>query len=415
VTQVTGVSVTKAKGSEVYDPKRPGGGGGGSGGGGHGPKPAPGPTHAYAHTKAPTPAPTPLLDAIEHNDLAVGLAVYVVQSVILILCWRCCVAARKAEQTVFSDDDADGPAPKLDLNAVRDRLQYSSGGLFLSALFFWAWAVYNIHHKKSADLGIITFFCALLSHGCGLASLGKRPAEKPLASANQMFALWHRDSVLLAHILVFLNYEAAVFIRPKASKQFKAYCILFGLLWLVAGMLARGLAGKWCRLVCSDGWQLAKTTDDADDEEEASRTKKKAPPPKPGSRTIVNGVLGAPAPDGFSGRGGASSQPSAGGGGNGRPLSAAGRRALANAQAAAHGGTGYAPFSGAGQAVGSGGVPKTRVLRQSDYTKVSDERALEDDALFAHLAAAEQEEADDDFTAGRALFSRVQQHETYHR
>ena len=55
-------------------------------------------------TSAPSPAPLKL-SYPKGNGLALGLGVYIVESIILFIGWRCWVNSRKVEEEYFRDDD----------------------------------------------------------------------------------------------------------------------------------------------------------------------------------------------------------------------------------------------------------------------------------------------------------------------
>jgi len=306
-------------------------------------------------TVAPSPVPTVApLTSLEmkvlggEHDLWIGLVVYLCEAALLIASWRACVSCRSAEAEVFHGADtskgqfhkvgakgtASAAAPEM--LRRRDAVQYACGFLFFTALFFFSWAVYNIDRKKSFDLGVFVFFFAMLSHGCGLASLGQRGAAPPLGPIYVQLASLFKDSVLWVHFIVAMSYALGFLL--KKTNSFRVYCVLCGCFWMLTGCMVRVLAGQWV---------VAMQAVEPEEGDEGGEQVESDPP--------------------FTGR---------------RQQEAAAEKARAKERAKAR------QASNKSKAAGAGAVPETKVYKREDFVKTtSDLAATEADLEYDDKAA----------------------------
>ncbi|KAL7553533.1 hypothetical protein ACHAWF_016843 [Thalassiosira exigua] len=164
------------------------------------------------------------------------------------------------------------PDSRGDPDELRSRLRWHSSSLLGASTFFWIWAVHNtlghLRFQDGFDLGVFSFFGSGVSSALLLRSasggtfrcfdclrrgkkddgddddeeldaygIPKRPRDDlPARHAPPRRCL--RLFALLTHLIVSANYALGTVFAFAAGNEvyvyFAAYCVAFGLLWLVA-------------------------------------------------------------------------------------------------------------------------------------------------------------------------------------
>jgi hypothetical protein len=258
---------------------------------------------------------------------------------------------------------------------------------------------------------------------------------------------------------VFIKYFVGVFLKPGSTWQFQIYCFVFAILWAASGLAGKMFADKLAVAAC--GYAIQSQVEGHENrgrELEADPVEdRRGQPPKQGqasqTRSIVNGVLGPLAGNSrvaqssteeavrpgfgeFAGGGVRTVPPTAtqaqsrmaftgtsqklgrgdsSSGVNGEqdePLKQLRLRGVKGSTGSLR----MAPNAAPPDPVSTGEFPATKVYRQADFTKTTEEKVVDSEALTDQLeGAADSAGADNDddrsFAAGRFLYNKIKKQE----
>lgn len=103
---------------------------------------------------------------------------------------------------------------------------------------FWSWACANVSKTGTFDLGVVTFFLALIM------------SLYELKTANDRRGKWSRCLLFMSYILVCLNYVAGIVLYRETG--LRAYATVGALSWLVFGLTYIFVDGTTSTTVVSD-------------------------------------------------------------------------------------------------------------------------------------------------------------------